>query len=85
MLQVLFQGNGVRAFEIAAIEDDGGTQLATIGTLTGETLHTKLTHVWLATQRQRKIIFIWESHFQILPTIEYCIPWMQCFATTSAI
>ena len=45
-LQALFRGNGVKAFEAAAIEDDGGTKTATNGALSDRILRNLLARRW---------------------------------------
>ena len=42
----LFRGNGVKAFETAAIEDDGGTKTATNGALSNRILRNLLARRW---------------------------------------
>ena len=41
-----FRGNGVKGFEAAAIEDDGGTKTATNGTLSDRILRNLLARRW---------------------------------------
>ena len=43
LLRLLFRGNGVRAFKMAAIEDDGRTKTATDGALSEKLFCTMLT------------------------------------------
>ena len=57
-LQLHLQDNGVRVFEMTAIEHDGGSKTATDGTLSVKILHTMLTHAQLLTQRQRETVFL---------------------------
>ena len=45
-LRALFRGNGVKAFETAAIEDDGGTKTATNGALSDRILRNLLARRW---------------------------------------
>ena len=41
-----FRGNGVKAFETAAIEDNGGTKTATNGALSDRILRNLLARRW---------------------------------------
>ena len=60
--------NGVRAFEMAAIKDEGMTQTATNDTHSVILLRTMVTHARLATQRQHETL-LQETHFQKLPAL----------------
>ena len=64
----LFRGNDVRAFKMVAIEDDGGTKIATNGALSGKVLRTMLTRARLATQKQCETLLP-ERRFQKSPAI----------------
>ena len=44
----LFRGNGVKAFETAAIEDDGGAKTATNDALSDRILRNLLAKRWIA-------------------------------------
>ena len=46
LLRSLFRGNGAKAFETAAIEDDGGTKMATNGALSDRILCNRLASRW---------------------------------------
>ena len=67
----LFHGNGVRAFNTAAIEDDDGTKTATNDAFSRKILCTMLTRARLATQRQYETLLLRESCFQSRPPYKY--------------